>query len=589
MSTELKPTNVEEVLPNDEDLGRRNCRWRELVQVQKPSKYEETVQNQSDHSMDIDTAMVMLDQDMSDESSVSDVLEASSEEQSPAENVEDIQRQLKVAVPLRKREWEANGLKEILDDNEFRMLSHEKVENWLRNHMHSITGHYNVHYQTEQVTTVTETRMDADADSLYSVDTAQYIRTNKQISNKLKVTTMIKQYSVTSSVRRLSSLGVILDEQKNDPDKARLSLPLPRSLTKSDSACEVKKALPQYSCAPRHAAAIDKHHPSALCKPSNSSSPARNRPAPTRAMADRNSRRKVFKKTIPRKRPDGSGDRVTVGQSATKQQQRYDQEQMYTKALEQCARLKKVKPISQRKVSKRFANRMRNTSTSSSSESDSDEVFTPIAAVRDRLPSSSRAKSPPQTIDTTTHASSTTHTQQQQQRTPPPPTTTTSPTEREIVGPFQSITLTASKRQRAQPAGPAPAAPSRSEPAKKRVGKHLNGFYFEEGLVIYRPKTIRPDASSSDKIRLRVGDLTLEGVTKQRHLDKFQAFDYRVHVNSTVCFYPSDTSESEDQSSTTSTENSYDSDDPILTFRPRNSNRLNVVEIPFRRRLPERD
>uniref|UniRef100_A0A4Y0BKN8 Uncharacterized protein n=1 Tax=Anopheles funestus TaxID=62324 RepID=A0A4Y0BKN8_ANOFN len=213
MSTGVKATNVGEVLPNDEDLGRRNCRWRELVQ-----KYENSTQHQSDHSMDIDTAMVMLDQEMSDESSVSDVIEASSEEQSTEENPEEIKRQLKVAVPLRKQAWEANGLKEILDDNEFRMLSHEKVENWLRNHMHSITAHYNVHYQTEQVTTVTETQMDADADSLYSVDTAQYIRSNKQISNKLKVTTMIKQYSVTSSVRRLTSLGLIHDEQKADTE-----------------------------------------------------------------------------------------------------------------------------------------------------------------------------------------------------------------------------------------------------------------------------------------------------------------------------------------------------------------------------------
>ncbi|XP_050079471.1 uncharacterized protein LOC126567284 [Anopheles maculipalpis] len=571
MSTEIKTTNVEEVLPNDEDLGRRNCRWRELVQ-----KYEETTQNQSDHSMDIDTAMGMLDQDMSDESSVSDVLEASSDEQSPPEDVEEIQRQLKVAVPLRKREWEANGLKEILDDNEFRMLSHEKVENWLRNHMHSITGHYNVHYQTEQVTTVTETetRMDADADSLYSVDTAQYIRSNKQISNKLKVTTMIKQYSVTSSVRRLTSLGIIMDDQKSDLANSRLSLPLPRTLTKSDSACDVKKALPQYSHDPRQKAAIDKQSSRTI------GSPVTKKTTTHTTKAERRDRRKVFKKTVPRKRPGASsGERATAPAK-----QRYDPDQMYVKALEQCARQKRAKPISQRKVSQRFANRMQFTSTSSSSESDSDEVFfTPFAA-RDRVPSSSRMKPLPPTDP-------------QQQPSPAvvapkdklviiSPSKTASPTEREIVGSLQSITLGASKRQRAEPAGPAPAAPSCSEPAKKRVELFKNGFYFEEGLVIYRPKTIRPDAAQSERIQLLVGDLNLTGVTKQRHLDKFQAFNHRVHPNSTVCFYPTDSSDTA-ESSDTSTENSYE-DDPISTFRPRNTERLNVVEIPYRPRATDK-
>ncbi|XP_035903009.1 uncharacterized protein LOC118507883 [Anopheles stephensi] len=580
MSTEVKTTNVEEVLPNDEDLGRRNCRWREFVQ-----KYEDATQNQSDHSMDIDTAMGMLDQDMSDGSSVSDVLEASSEEQSPPENVEEIQRQLKVAVPLRKREWEANGLKEILDDNEFRMLSHEKVENWLRNHMHSITGHYNVHYKTEQVTTVTETRMDADADSLYSVDTAQYIRSNKQISNKLKVTTMIKQYSVTSSVRRLTSLGVILDEQKSDRANTRLSLPLPRTLTKSDSACDVKKPLPEYNCAAqqRKAAAV-KRQPRAIC-PSVTNKPAAKATTTTTTAtgtADRRDRRKVFKKTIPRKGPGPTGSRATVGckPTAAGAKQRYDPEQMYTKALEQCARQKKAKPISQRKVSTRFANRMQYSLSSSSSESDSDEVFfTPIAA-RDRPTSSSRAAKPPSPAVANTRTNDTNPTDAKptsSKAVKDSPNKTASPTEREIVGPFQSITLSASKRQLAQPAGPAG-----TTPPKKWVGLHKDGYYYEEGLVIYRPTTVRPDADSSERINLRVGDLNLTGVTKERHLTKFQAFNYFVHPNSTVCFYPSDSADTEEHSDTTDTEHSYD--DPIQTFRPRNTDRLNVVEIRYHNR-----
>ncbi|XP_052902102.1 uncharacterized protein LOC128309696 [Anopheles moucheti] len=560
MFTGVKTTNVGEVLPNDEELGRRNCRWRELVH-----KFEDTTQSQSDHSMDIETAMVMLDQEMSDESSVSDVVEASSEEQSTEENPEEIKRQLKATIPLRKQGWEANGLKEILDDNEFRMLSHEKVENWLRNHMHSITGHYNVHYQTEQVTTVTETQMDADADSLYSVDTAQYIRSNKQISNKLKVTTMIKQYSVTSSVRRYTSLNHIHDAQNANEETTRLSLPLPRALTKSDSACDLKKALPLYDYAPRQTIAADKHHRRAIapsCEPTT----------------DRRNRRKVFKKTNPRKKQITSTDRPLGSSPTTAKQHRYDPEQVYAKALEQCARMKKTKPISQRKVSKRFANRMKNSSSSScSSESDTDEVF--FVPARERPPISSRVKPIAQTANGIS-------TEQPMAVTPPEKNLTpskTSPTERELVEPLESITLSVSKRQRAQPAGPVAAAPCLSEPAKKRVNIHWDGCYHEQGLVIYQPKMIHPDVPTTDRIVLRMEDLTLTGVTKQRHLDKFREFACRIHPNSTVCFYPSESSEEENDADVTATDNSYDDDDPILTFRPQNSKRLNVVEIPHRR------
>uniref|UniRef100_A0A182LXC6 Uncharacterized protein n=1 Tax=Anopheles culicifacies TaxID=139723 RepID=A0A182LXC6_9DIPT len=522
--------------------------------------------------MDIETAMVMLDQDMSDESSVSDVIETSSEDQSPEENPEEIDRQLKVAVPLRKQEWEANGLKEILDDNEFRMLSHEKVENWLRNHMHSITGHYNVHYKTEQVTTVTETRMDADADSLYSVDTAQYIRSNKQISNKLKVTTTIKQYSVTSSVRRLASLGFILDEPKNDTETARLSLPLPRTLTKSDSVCDVKKPLPQYNCAAWRKIGNDKPHRQTAA-PSNE---------PTADRRER--RRKVFKKTIPRKKPITLADRPLVS-SPTSAKQRYDPEQVYAKALEQCAKMKKTKPVSQRKVSKRFANRMQNTSTSSSSQSDSDEVFFNPVSSCERPMASSGAKLVPQTANIINTQPPKVVAQARKSLTP----SKTSPTEREIVEPFESITLSASKRQRAKP-GLVSASTTPSKSAKKRIGIQSDGCYHEEGLIIYRPQTIDPDLPTTERINLRMEDLTLTGVTKKRHLDKFREFNYFVHPNSTVCFYPSDSSDSVDDRSNVlrhsldapTTDNSYDDDDPILTFRPRNTNRLDVVEIPHR-------
>uniref|UniRef100_A0A182KEH9 Uncharacterized protein n=1 Tax=Anopheles christyi TaxID=43041 RepID=A0A182KEH9_9DIPT len=582
MSTGVKKTNVEEVLPNDEDLVRRNCHWRELL-----GKYDEPIgstENPSDQSMDIDTAMVMLDQEMSNESSVSDVIEASSEEQSAEENPEEIRQQLRRAVPLRQREWEANGLKEILDDNEFRMVSHEKVENWLRNHMHTITGNYNVQYQTQQVTTVTETRMDADADSLYSVDTAQYIRSNKQISNKLKVTTMIKQYSVTSSVRRLTSLGIGIDEHhKPDAQPTRLSL-APRVYSKSDSACDGKKPLPWHSCDPgQKIPPVHHHRPSVLA---------------IEQPKDRSNRRKVFKKTIPRKRPKAGGadrsfDHTSPSKKQSQQQkQQYDQDQMYDKAMEQCARMKKNKASCRRKVYKRVANRMQNTSTSSSSDSDCDEVFfAPVSSSRGRPPIPSiRTKTGQPTIKV----------QPPLMVTPEKSVTPrkTSPTEREILEPFQSITLSATKQQRAKPAGPACAKPQlRLEQERKCGGIQRDGCYHDEGLIIYRPKAIQPNCPTTARINLRVNDLTLTGVTKQRHMDKFQHFNYNIHPNSTVCFYPSDSSDSADEKvgsfnaalaarlNGTAIDTSYDDDDPILTFRPRNTKLLNVVEIPHRRRI----
>ncbi|XP_058129909.1 uncharacterized protein LOC131286928 [Anopheles ziemanni] len=574
-------TNVEKVLPNDEELGRRNCRWRELVK-----KYEKDNTKQAEHEMDIDAAFEILDQEMSNESSVSDVEEDSSKSGSAVDNPEDIKQQLRVAVPSRKRTWEVNGLKEILDDHEFRMLSHEKVENWLRNHMHSITGQFNVHYQAQQVTTVTETCMDADADSLYSVDTAQYIRSNKQISNKVKVTTMIKQYAVTSSIRhgRLNSLGSIYDDHSNSATQRMLT----RAHSKSDSSCDVMR---QITAMPPHTIPIDhrQHH-------------QRHLPQPEPAASDykRRTRKKVFKKTLPRKRPTVTGE-AARGNPVTSPQLRYDQREVYEKALEQCARMKKAKARRTpcRRVTRRQTSRMYASTSSSEGEnrlddSDNNDVFRagpsqrvkPILVPRKNLfiPNAVSPSSPP-----------TPQPSNSQQAVPlntPPPATKSSPTEREIVEPFQSITLSASKRKRPQPAGPAVqsvAGQQSRERPKKQIGIQLDGCYHDEGIVIYRPKTIRPHLGAHERILLRMEDLTLDGVVKERHLVKFRDFNYRVHPNSTVCFYPSD-SDSDDclsdvESKNNDTENSYDDDDPILTFHPRKTNMLNVVEVPYRRRI----
>lgn len=106
-------------------------------------------------------------------------------------------------------------------------------------------------------------------------------------------------------------------------------------------------------------------------------------------------------------------------------------------------------------------------------------------------------------------------------------------------------------------------------------------------LVIYEPKRIQRQASSDERIRITMADLKLDRVTKPRHLEKFKKFSAVIHPNSSVRFFPSDSEEDEPApalsipTSISDEDESFDEDDPILTFNPRNTDRLNVMECPY--------
>ncbi|XP_035775400.1 uncharacterized protein LOC118457717 [Anopheles albimanus] len=522
MSNNLRTTNVEEVLPNDEMLGRRNCCWRELVK-----KYENMIED-PEQAMDIDTVMKVLDQDMdSKESSVSDVEEASSQCDSAEENLEDISQQLKVAIPSRKRGWEANGLKEILDDQDFCVMSHEKVENWLQSQMYSISSsQLNVEYTTkEMVTTVTEEQcMKADNDSLYSVDTAQYIRSNKNTSNRVKVTTMIKQYTVTRTTRnsKAQSLGGVWDGWPATTTAKMKSL--------SPNHCD---ALPiqqqqQEMIKTGLTRAIEPiPHYTPKTRTNEQGSQAR-------------TRKKVFKKTVPRKKHDRA---AVVCKEPLTPVQKAKQQEMYENALVQCAKYKRGRGRRKQIT----PNHRRNSSLSSSSmdnnSDDSDEVFRSSSQPR-QASKTPRARA--RLMSRTNHGAST-------------------------------------------PMGIKPAAELPNLACKVCANSSCRCPLDEEtqmptedrkAFVIYRPKTIQRELPDTARLVIRMDDLTLDGITKPWHLEKFREFNYSIHPNSTILFYPSD-SESEQRpvsDPSLSCDTSLDDDDPILTFKW-----LNIIERPYRR------
>ncbi|ETN57844.1 hypothetical protein AND_010581 [Anopheles darlingi] len=521
MSNSFRTTNVEEVLPNDEMLGRRNCCWRELIK-----KYESVVED-PEQAMDIDTVMKVLDQDMdSKESSVSDVEEASSQCDSAEENMEDITEQLKVAIPSRKRAWEVNGLKEILDDQDFCVMSHEKVENWLQSQMYSISSsQLDVQYTTkEMVTTVTEEQcMKADTDSLYSVDTAQYIRSNKNTSNRVKVTTMIKQYTVTRTTRnsKTQSLGGVWDGW---PGKTT-----PTTKPLSPSNCD---ALPMQ----QQQQEMSKNGLIPAIEPTPQTTPK------TRANeqgSHARTRKKVFKKTVPRKKPDRAS---VVCKEPLTPVQKAKQQEMYENALVQCAKYKRGKgrrkPIT---PNHRPHSSLSSNSTNDDSD-DSDEVFRTLNQPR------------------------------QGSKTP---------------------RARARLKSRTNNGGSTPMAtePSAELPnvvCKVCANSACRCLLDEEtqmptedrkAFVIYRPKTIQRELPDTARLVIRMDDLTLDGITKPWHLEKFREFNYSIHPNSTILFYPSD-SENEQRpvsDPSLSCDTSLDDDDPILTFKW-----LNIIERPYR-------
>lgn len=91
------------------------------------------------------------------------------------------------------------------------------------------------------------------------------------------------------------------------------------------------------------------------------------------------------------------------------------------------------------------------------------------------------------------------------------------------------------------------------------VGGHCR--YSTEGTVIYRPRRIQANLpQDAKKIEITKQDLDLSAVASESKRKKFENFKRRIHPNSTVVYYMSD-SEADD-------ELSDDDDDPLAAFHP---------------------
>lgn len=622
-----KPSiQIEEVLPDDNRLSERGNVWKSFM-----DKYA----NKKERSIcDIEEALNILDYEPSDHSDVSDVKsdnEADDDLGFALGNREDFDKKLEQVVAVRKSNWAKNGLLELMESIEDpgqNMLSHEKVEKWLFNQ----NGPFDMTQANETVMTeqdadggrreyhrkqqVTVSRGGADdADSLYSVDTAKYILQNTKERHstrhiKIKTTTMIKQYTISTNnsmalrpnLHSISSFPI-----EEEPSTSRLL-----KTSKSDSAFETGEDQSQNRSNERNAAS----KPSKLVK------------SPLVAQPEKPSKRKkVFKKTVKKsslKSPSSKGS--TTGS------------QQYEKALKACITVKKVPHPKSRRIHWLETSNV-NKSSSSSTDDESDEVFNRVTRSKAKGPSKRDYRERTNSRSSVTPELSPRKKPMSSQRI-----VESSPgktVDRELLDPFESICLSPTKRISKTPAprienykSPTKqiSKPQVSQQVNKTIDQTANltalfsaanekitnsteianstvssqrstksGTYWNRNacgypdesrsIVVYQPKQIQPDKGANDSVRITYADLTLEGVNKPRHLEKFKTFNYLIHPNSTVRFFPSDSEEDGPARSMTTITNapseddsdeSFDDDDPILTFNPRENGRLNVIEYPYK-------
>ncbi|EDS31277.1 conserved hypothetical protein [Culex quinquefasciatus] len=676
MSKRKPSFRVDQVLPDDDRLGARSNVWRTIMDrlarsvgswfaldggrkrklapdpegedpgepPPKFSKKEESVE------LDIDAAINSLDYEVSDDSEISDVVESGVEEDSDQENREELNKQLVQVVSKRKPIWQRNGLHKLMTSIEdptvqINMLSHEKVENWLLNRS-AAAGSLNREISQGQETTILEKTVDGDRmkfhrkqhltvstkddeDSLYSVDTAKYILSNKNKNSRSQIKVykqVIKQYTMISTangangtahpkLHSISNFPIIPEEQLS------LSASHADVRHRSDSAIETGggTSMEQMS------KLVSDRDPS---KSSNTRAPAA-------------SRKKVFKKTM-KKKPTAKERSVTPTKPRTANNKSSPPAQVMERALRNGAKVKKIpaetrttKPATtaaaknrrihwkETSISGRSATRgsSQNTASSSSSSEDEEnnEVFTR---------SKSRQKSPPkrETRRRPTrrnNASSNSESSPPKAQTPPrrQPTPTKSRQlrsknlEKDLVAPFEAISLSPRKRLdlttnntinqttnmtalfsganekitnsteiNATTSNPGTTSFANSTASSKAA--RIPGFPDQSRcLVVYEPRQIQTELPPDARMRIQMSDLNLTGVTKPRHLEKFAKFNYYIHPNSSVRFFPSDSEDDEPVAvppvsiNSSDEDISYDDDDPILTFNPRYTDRLNVVEV----------
>lgn len=604
---------IEDVLPDDDRLGQRGKLWKSFM--------EKYAKKKEDKEMVFDSVCNMLDYEPSDHSDASDVeTDAQCEEDDfPLENREELDKQLERVVAVRKRNWAQNGLlklMESIEDPGHNMLSHEKVEKWLFGQR----GPFDVTQANETVMTernadgdrmkyhrkqqVTVSRSVDDADSLYSVDTAKYILQNKRdrsTTSKIKVTTMIKKYTISTNnsnalairpnLHSISGFPIISEEPSSS---------LLHKTSKSDSAFETGEDQTQNRSNERSTIS----QPSKIVKPPVIAATQPEKP---------NKRKKVFKKTVKKSSLKSPSSRKSTAAGSQK----------YEEALKSCVHVKKLPNQKARRIHWQETSHV----AQSSSSDESDEVFT--RTTRSKTNSSKRGL---QTRSRTSKTPETTPPRSPRKKALlPSPKTIGSPrktVDRDLVLPFEAICLSPTKKfTKHQTAASqqmnktvdqtsnltalfsganekitnsteiinTTANSSRSVRSGYSGNRTLSGMPdASRSIVVYEPKKIQPNIGANEAVRITYSDLTLDQVTKARHLEKFKKFNYLIHPNSTVRFFPSDSEEDGPAptiATTTTTfpsddddgDESFDEDDPILTFNPREASRLNVLEYPYNR------
>ncbi|XP_055633070.1 uncharacterized protein LOC129773478 isoform X2 [Toxorhynchites rutilus septentrionalis] len=593
---------VGDVLPDDQNLNTRSGAWRTMME--KYSKTNET------ESFDLATLADKLDYE-SDESPVSDV-ESGGNEDSDQENREEINRQLQHVVSERKRTWERTGLHELMASIEdpsqrFNMLSHEKVENWLFNRSAGTALEMTqgkemrmseknedgdrVRFHRKQQVTVSSKD---DEDSLYSVDTAKYILSNKNRKNnsysKIKVTTMIKQYTVSANnttgtfhpkLHSISSFPAI--EEERSPSASVI-----RQISKSDSAFEAAEEEIRSRCTTKRPQPL----PSIA--------------AVSTAEPDKGSRRKkVFKKTIKKRANPRRSPIVKDPVSSLK----FDQ------ALQSAMVVKKVPLVKakQKRIHWKETSYLEKSEQSSSDEADDDVFVQAKPKPKPKTPPKREIRRKP--VQRLNESS-----EKEQSPSKKVSSAQKKIVEKELVEPFESICLSPTKaritRARAQldftnqndqttnmtalfsgandkitnstEINNTTASTTMTNMTSSSRGRRRNIFPDQSRcLVIFEPKKIQQDTSGNERIRITMADLKLDRVTKPRHLEKFKKFSCVIHPNSSVRFFPSDSEEDDVApalsipTSISDEDESFDEDDPILTYNPRNTDRLNVMECPY--------
>ncbi|XP_055537117.1 uncharacterized protein LOC129725368 isoform X2 [Wyeomyia smithii] len=432
--------------------------------------------------------------------------------------------------------------------------SHQKVENWLANHFPSmelgasqapqiVMSELNENYDRlrfQQRQNMILSKKD-DEDSLLSVDTAKYILSNRNknnSSNRVRATTTIQQFALAS--KRISKLR----------NNSKIPPAILLDACKDENSKEITK---QNLTVSRHS---------------------------TPDKEKRWKRRKVFKKTVKKRT---LFHRKSVTSRASNGSQEFEQ------SLHKKCRVVKMMKSGSKQIQWIESNLRKNETETSSSEDE--KIFQhKTKRSRHRRPTMSdtlncdtspcRKGSSSQWIEESLESIDSTL----ENKTPDKSHNNVTSNLSSLFAVENDNITNSTKINNATFDNV-----STKTTGKSSIYKTNSVYDPSRSVLVYTPKHIDPSLPLSDRIRITVKDLDLSQVTKPRHLLEFQEFNYLVHPNSTVRFYPSDSEEDVPKPALSAKllqmiaedSESFDDDDPILVYNPRNLNRLNLREVLY--------